>query len=458
MAYTEFCCRSGGSNLNAGTRTGNSTEPGTGASLTYASGTWVSATGVFTVASGDPVADGVAVGDFASVYANGASVTTLVGRVTARTSTTITVSTTVKTGTTTDGTSNRTLRIGGAWLGPNGSSGFPMNFLTSACQNTAGDLPRINYKNDAEFAITANISGVGANTTHQGYTTAYGDFGKAVLNGGTSGTAYTLIGSTVGTAASLADFWLKNNGATGTAVGLFWNTSGVVLRVSVSNILGTGVQTNATTFWESLEVFSCSTGGMVLLGPGNNFLNCIWHDNTTYGIRILSYAVFANCIAESNTTIGFQVESAGDLFLNCDAYNNTSDGLRITVGGNTDIRIINSNFVKNGGWGINGVSGKYYGRIHNCGFGSGSQANTSGTVTGMQSVDVIGTVTYAADVTPWVDPANGDFRINLAAAQNAGLQFFQQCAAGYSGTVGYPDIGAAQSAASGGSTLIVIED
>src|SRR4051812_30524080 len=119
MAFTEFACRSGGSNLNAGTRTGSSTVPGTSADFTYASGTWVSATGVFTVASGNPSSDGVAVGDFASVYADGASVTTLVGRVTARTTTTITVSTSALSGTTTDGTSNRTLKIGGAWKGPN---------------------------------------------------------------------------------------------------------------------------------------------------------------------------------------------------------------------------------------------------------------------------------------------------------------------------------------------------
>ena len=99
MAYTEFCCRSGGSNLNAGTRLGDSTEPGTSASLTYANGTWVASTGVFSIAIGNPVTDGVAVGDFASVYANGSTVTGFVGRVTARDTTTITVSLTAKSGT-----------------------------------------------------------------------------------------------------------------------------------------------------------------------------------------------------------------------------------------------------------------------------------------------------------------------------------------------------------------------
>jgi len=172
MAFTEFCCRSGGSNLNAGTRTGNSTEPGVAADLTYASGTWVSATGVFTPASGDPSAEGVAVGDFASVYADGATVTTLVGRVTAVSSTTITVSTTAKTGTTTDGTSNRTLKIGGAWQGPNAADWFPISFISETLKNVAGYAPRINLKNDATYSVTAAGTVSNPRFDVQGYTTA----------------------------------------------------------------------------------------------------------------------------------------------------------------------------------------------------------------------------------------------------------------------------------------------
>ena len=50
---TEFCCRSGGSNLNAGTLLGDSTEPGTSPSFIYESGNWDSSTGEFIVASGN---------------------------------------------------------------------------------------------------------------------------------------------------------------------------------------------------------------------------------------------------------------------------------------------------------------------------------------------------------------------------------------------------------------------
>ena len=59
------------------------------------------------------------------------------------------------------------------------------------------------------------------------------------------------------------------------------------------------------------------------------------------------------------------------------------------------------------------------------------------------TMEEIGTIIYPVDVTPWVAPDTGDFRISLSQAKNAGRGFWLQTGA-YSGTVGYPDIGAAQ--------------
>ena len=468
MAFTEFCCRSGGSNLNAGTRTGNSTEPGTSADFTYASGSWVSSTGVFTVASGNPSTDGVAVGDFASVYADGASVTTLVGRVTAVSSTTVTVSTTAKTGTTTDGTSNRTLRIGGAWQGPNGASGFPLNFLTNACTNSSGDLPRINYKNAATYSITANITGVGADTTHQGYATSYGDLGKATLDGGTSGASYNLIGITVGANANLIDFICQNNGATGSSSGVFWNGNGQVVRCVFHDFRGAGLQTNNSTAIVECEAYNCNqsnTSGLAgfVVAAQSLFLRCISHDNS--GSNSNGYytngamSQFIDCIADTNGARGFQIEANAIRLINCDAYGNGSDGVRFANGGtNMNITVENCNFTKNGGWGFLGNgAGKMTGRIQNCGYGAGTEANTSGTSSTLGSIVESGSVTYASNSSPYSDPANGDFRISLAEAKSAGRGSFTQTAASYTGTVGYPDIGAAQAqaTASGGGVRSV---
>lgn len=463
MAFTEFCCRSGGSNLNAGTRTGNSTEPGTSANFTYASGTWVSATGVFTPASGNPSTDGVAVGDFASVYADGASVTTLVGRVTAVSSTTITVSTTAKTGTTTDGTSNRTLRIGGAWQGPNGSSGFPMNFVTNVLANSSGDLPRINYKSDQTMSITANISTVNADTTHQGYTTSYSDLGKAILRGPTTGAAFNLIGTTVGANASLIDFDCGQNGATGSSGGVFWNGTGQVVRCVFHDFRGSGLQSNNTTFVKQCEAYSCnqsntaSIGGFNLAGSGASIQECISHDNTgsnNNGYYLNAAGITAiQCIADTNGNDGFVIDTAGNSakITNCDAYNNGRDGIRLNLSANGNTWIENTNLIDNAGWGINFAgAGKVQGHLETNGFGSGTAANGSGTVGGSFYGIVQGTVTYAADVTPYNAPSTGDFRIALAAAKGTGHGTYTQTAASYAGTVGYPDIGAAQHAASGG--------
>jgi hypothetical protein len=195
MPFTEMCCRAGGSNLNAGTRKGDSTEPGTTATFTYAAGDWVASTGVFTVASGDPVADGVEVGDFASVFATGSTVTGFVGRVTARTSTTITVSLTAKSGTApTDGTGNRELRIGGAWAGPNGSVGWPLNSDLFALTNESNHPCRVNLKNDQNYDITAGIT-VSSNgkRVFKGYSTSYDDSGKSTIRGPATGASFTLI-------------------------------------------------------------------------------------------------------------------------------------------------------------------------------------------------------------------------------------------------------------------------
>lgn len=82
-------------------------------------------------------------------------------------------------------------------------------------------------------------------------------------------------------------------------------------------------------------------------------------------------------------------------------------------------------------------------------------ANTSGQTNGLDDFDIIGSVTYANDVTPWVDPANGDFRIDLAAAQGTGRGAFLQTDGSHAGTVSYPDIGAAQHEDAGGSGATV---
>jgi hypothetical protein len=468
MSFTNFCCRSGGSNLNAGTLTGNTTEPGTAASFTYASGNWVQSTGVFTVASGDPASDGVAVGDFASVYADGSTVTGFVGRVTARDATTITVSGTAKSGTKpTDGTGDRTLKIGGAWGGPNGTESFPFNFIEETCTNSSDDVVRVNFKNDADYDITTAMSHTKTGPIwFQGYTTSYNDGGKAAVDGGTSGASYVLLTmSGSGVAHTfLRDLIFKNNGATGTANGL--DTSGAARTIPIGcvvhDVRGNGFKSQIAV---ECEAYNCNqsnstiTGGFFAQTTGACFVRCIAHDNTGSNnngfYTQISDARFVNCIADSNGLNGFLCNNVlTAFFTGCDAYNNGADGIRTLTSPNV-IYYDNCNLIKNGGYGINASSGVMHGTAINCGFGAGTQANTSGTIGGTNTVVEIGTVTYPDDKTPWVDPANGDFSITLKQARGTGRGTFTQTASGYSGTVGYPDIGAAQSLNKGAAMYIL---
>ena len=456
MSLTNFCCRSGGSNLNAGTRTGSTTEPGTAADFTYASGNWVQATGVFTVASGNPSSDGVAVGDFASVYADGSTVTGFVGRVTARDATTITVSLTSKSGTApTNGTGNRTLKIGGAWKGPNGAEAFPYGFIESALKNAAGDYPRINFKNDSQYNITAQMTQSTAGpVTWRGYTTAYGDGGLAVFDGGSPGTPFQLL-ATGGSASNhrLIDLVFQNNGGGTTAlvnvvnVGLFF-----VRRCKFLNG-GFGIA-GGVMLVECEAAGNGANGGFLNSTNSNNtYVRCAAHDNSGPGFNwgpagSSSLGTFIECVSFNNTGSGGHGASMNGTgsFKNCDFYNNGGTG--IVFGSAALPRYVeNCNFVKNGQAGTNyGYSvsgGNVY--LFNCAFGSGSQANGAGNsnITGGDASEV-GSITLASGDTPWVDPANGNFEITLAACKGTGRGDFLETSP-YVGTVGYPDVGAAQS-------------
>lgn len=468
MAYTEFYCRAAdGSNLNAGSTNAAA------AAFTYASGSWVASTGVFTVASGDPASDGVAVGDFASVYADGATVGVFVGRVTARDATTITVSLTVKSGTApTDGTNTRTLKIGGAWKGPNGAEAFPFVFAAAAMINAAGDMLRVNLKNGTTYSITAvmahNLPGP---MRFEGFTTTAGDGGKAIIDGTIVGASYTLLATTSATYLELVNLIFQNNGTTGSAdlVSLAGDNStydGLVASGSrgagIVIVTARAALVECESFGNNLSNTASKPG--FYIGFATSLIRCISHDNAGsngdgFLLTINSHVVsLLSCISESNGGDGIKISGGSVItsvsLVGCELYSNAGDGVDMTSSSRNRLYAENCNFIKNGAWGINkSGSGGLNGMIRNCGFGAGTQANTSGTIATSIQAQEVGSVTYASDVTPWVDPANGDFRINLAAAKGAGRGNFTQTAASYAGAIAYPDIGAAQHLDAGGAAV-----
>ena len=452
MPYTELCCRSGGSNLNAGSRSGSSTEPGTAADFTYASGNWVNASGVFTVASGNPSTDGVVAGDFASVYANGSTVTGFVGRVTAVSATTITVSSTVIAGAKpTDGTGTRTLKVGGAWAGPAGAVTFPFGFIIGTLVGTSGFPARVNFKNDINpYLPTASLAhSLAGPVVFQGYTSSYGDKGRATFDAGA--TAIIVINST-GAQIGFADIIVTNNGASGTNIGLVCSGArSFALRCVAYNIRSSGM-TGASNAFIECEAYQCNksfSAGQGGFGAFGNFTNCIAHRNTgsVNCAGFITPNTMTGCIAADNSGSGVQFNSATQATIrNCDFYNNAVSGIAVGTGG-LGIVVVNSNFIKNTGYGINCSTTGIVFSLRN-GFGAGTMANTLGTINpSTTAVTEVDSLTYPANVTPWADPTNGDYRITLVQAKNVGYSEFPESDTSYSAlanTIAYPDIGAAQ--------------
>jgi hypothetical protein len=462
MAFTEFHCVAGtGSNLNAGSTSGAPL-------VTYASGNWVQATRVFTVASGDPVADGVAVGDFVSVYADGASAPTgFVGRVTARNSTTITVSATASFGTApTDGTGNRTLVVGGAWAGPTGASPFPIGSIVSATVNVAGDPVRVNFYNSGgAFSITAGMTNA-TSITLQGCASSPGDGGKGTIDGGTSGVSYTLLTMTTNPIV-VTDMIFANNGASGTADGLDSNISGTFTRVVVTGMRGSG--------WDisnGLMLVECEAYGNNLSNTANHggfkmssnaapsLLRCISHNNAgsnNNGFILIGnnnlLPSLTNCIADTNGLHGIFMNSAaqGGYRINgCVSYNNGGDGIRFVNAGHY-FYIENTILANNTGTGINltGTPANTFPQsVVNCGF-IGNAATTAGINASM----IAGSINFGS--APFVDAANGNFAPVSAQAQGAGRGAFTQTSGYTATTTSFPDVGAAQVAGGSASAAFI---
>jgi hypothetical protein len=477
MAFTEFYVQSTGSNLNAGSTNADA------AAFTYAGGTFVRSSGVFTVASGDPASDGVAVGDFASVYTTaGASVATFVGRVTARDATTITVSTAAIAGATSsvsESAAAATCKVGGAWAGPSGSVAFPFNFAAATLTNSSGDTPRVNIKGDAtetntEYSISTGMTHTLAGSVRfQGYTSSIGDGGKARIDASTNAIVYLACS---GARTDLLDMIFSGSASSGSNAGV---------TVSGSNCYLQGL----TIYGARSHGLSCTGAGAVVVeceAYGNDtanaantagfytsvactYVRCISHNNGSAGSNAFGFradaschATYHKCIADSNDSDGFRMTQSGNSFIvmvGCDSYGNGGDGLELVNSASCSVLIDSCNFTKNGGYGVTySGSGGIHGLLVNCGFGAGSEANTSGATnsSAISPLDVVGTVNYDSNDSPYVDAANGDFRITLADAKGAGRGAFTQKQSSYSGTVGYPDIGAAQHDDAGGAGGMIV--
>lgn len=456
MAYTEFYCNSStGSNMNGGS------DENTTPSYSATNGGWDSSTGVFTPTSGNPSAS-VTVGQFAHVFTDGSTTPTFVGRVTAVNSTTITVSTTAKSGTapTTAGT-GISINVGGVWLGPNTTENWPIAGVSNAMTNSSGHTPRINLKNNATYDVTQGSTISGGSCYFWGYTSTIGDGGFAQIRGAASGGSAQLFSSASNASFRYIHFtrhlggsnaYLINN--TGSSISFqfcrFSEFGGHIFTTS-----GGGTGMGVIRFCEFWDWNVSAVSGKFAIGAGGTTIaieNCVFANSTnstgTAAINCSSPTTIRNCIFTNCG--GNAIISSGSLLVHdCDFYSNSSSG--ISMSGTSQAIINNCNFIANGAWGITSSGNRIVQLLGNA-YGAGTQANTSGTynLTTENACTIEGTITYANDVTPWNDPDNEDFTVTLAAAKGTGYSpvFFSQ------GTApSYPDVGALQHQDAGGSSV-----
>jgi len=470
MLYTEFACISGGSNLNAGTRKGDSTVPDVNASFTYTSGTFTQGTRTFTVLSGNPSGDGVVSGDFASVVAATGTapvVTNYVARIDSVTASSIIFNANALAGTLPTDGSTTTLRVGGAWAGPSGTGQFPFSFISPALQTASGYLPRVNFKNDKVYSVTAAMTHSLASCSFEGFTSSYGDNGYTVIDGGT-GASYVLL-TVSGSLNKFKNFDFKQDASSSASVlvnvsasfNTFANCSFHDCR---STCLRFSQQCCYAIECEAYNFNKGNTAGAAAfsntVGIGCVFDSCFAHHGYVAGFigtANQNPVMFLNCIAANiYSGYGFGVNEGQTSIINCDAYACSGHGIWIncTSGHNGPIVIKNCNLTKNTGYGIyRQVSAGAINPmiLRNCAFGSGTEANGSGTYINSTYED-IDMLVYPVNSSPYANPTNGNFQVTLDAAKNVGRGYFMVTDSGhYSATTsGCQDIGAAPHRADGG--------
>lgn len=487
VTYTEFYCNSTGTNINAGSTTNAA------AAYTSVNGNW-NGTDSFIPTDGSNPSGTVSAGDWGSIYVDGSTNTGYIARVLVVTNAVnggILFSTVAKGGTLpTSSATGRSCKVGGAWFGPRLSDGTPLsNIAMGSMTNSSGNVARINMKAEVTNSITATIT-MNSNgpVVIQGYTNTIGDRGRWVLDGG-SGSGYVMIN--VGPSSSCKNFQImdvvfQNNGSSGSsdcisipsAFGSEWSFE----RCQWNSIRGSGITMLTVNYLFDCEAFNCNLnnstgkGAFQLSSSGCMAHNCIAHHNTNSqaaGFQLDGGITLVGCISATN---GIGIRTSADVsqnFIQCSLFQNNGPGIELagSVGPLTDpmvVNIINCAVLCNKAGGIvmtnSASTGRYLvGRILNCGMGTGTMTNSGGNFvtaagasklgTSFEGLNISGNFEFAADVTPWVAPLTGDFRVNLSTSKNAGYGYYLQAFTNgtWTGTVGYPDVGAAQHLDSGGS-------
>lgn len=454
--------QAGGSNLNSGSDNNNS------AKYTSTNGNWNSTTGVFIPTDGtNPYTFGVKQGDFASVYVDGASIAVYIARVEAVSNAVngqINLSTTGVAYGVAPSTSAtaRTIKVGGAWLGPNGTSVFPFGLSggIGVLISSSGDLVRVNAKNDQTYTLTVALDFLLITSTLQGYANTPGDGSKATFssNVATGGACF----SNSSQSATFIDLEFVHTAVSSTSSLFQIGANGtVMIRCVARGARNSGFVITAGAGSRLLECEAYDNnkanttgfhGGMTSTstGFGAVFMDCYSHDNNTgancHGFASSGYGLMLiNCISANNGGNGFkfQTASGGGFFdiIGCTFYNNGAEAiLDNTSGSSQGFRIIKNNIFASHGRAIfiNSSTVNQAGILYN------NLRYNIGTRDILRSVWDTETDLFTSSI-PFIAAATGDFTIISPIAIGTGRQFFTQTDGIHSGTTSFPDLGATQS-------------
>jgi hypothetical protein len=424
VPFTEYYCDpAAGSNVNGGSSPGAAKYQGTG--------TWNGSTTI--TGSGFPgtiVAD-----DVVSVWSGAAPTSpALLGIVSTATATQIVFRAII--GSLASGAVS--FNVGGAYLGPTTTVAWPLN--TALLKDAAGDPVRINYKGGNTYNLPPSSNTMGSGPTHSGYSSTPGDGapgGRPIWTGPTTGAVNALLNITA--SCELTDLILQNNGApTAGNYSLLLGAAAaniIMRRCTVLNASGPGVNTSGAALLDQCEFYNCSTNGGAYMGavysngPYTHLRRCVVHDNSNSGVGLLVAAsgrvVVEGCIFHRNSTAGLYWNAgSGSLICSrCEFVGNGSNGITLNASAAIMVEVGDCNFVNNGTAGIGkGDSQAHTMLFDNC----GSYGNTFQT--GAGQADISGLASYAA--IPYLDAANGDFRIDVG-ANNPTLTPYKNGSAGF---------------------------
>lgn len=443
-ARTELYVQTTGNQLNSGSTNSDA------AAFTYAGGTFVRSTRVFTVASGDPSSDFTVDGtQFASVYTTaGATVATYVARITARDATTITLDATALAGATStvsESAGAATLKIGGAWKGPNGTDYHPFGFAASTLQNASGHLPRVNVKTGTYAVTGAGPTDSLASVLYEGYTTEPGDGALDMtlpnITGSTDDLPYIML-TFSGARREFKFLQFTRNGVDSPGPNVAGGQMVIVTGQSpyfygcrFKNGWRDGLRTSGDgALVVSCEAVGCNVdaangfGGFHAIGA-TTYINCWAHhmykagDAGSTGFVFEAGAgkrvTYIGCIASHNGGQGYWNAASACVvtMINCVAAYNDLSGVEFATGGGTSMSLIqNCAFIENGEHGIRYLNGTWAAWAVNNAFYS----NTDGEI-GQGIADMAtGSVTLTGD--PFLNGPLGNLTPDTTTGEGAALR------------------------------------